>query len=142
MRKGEVIGYVTDERPLTTRVVVRQDEIDRVREDTRAVRVKLPGYLRHTLAGYIESAVPSATHLLPGVALGVRGGGRIAVDAEDPEGLTPAQSVFIVDVTLPPESPRAPAGTRVFVRFEHSGAPLAAQAGRALRQLLLARFGV
>ena len=142
VRKGEVIGYVTDERPLTTRVVVRQDEIDRVREDTRAVRVKLPGYLRHTLAGYIESAVPSATHLLPGVALGVRGGGRIAVDAEDPEGLTPAQSVFIVDVTLPPESPRAPAGTRVFVRFEHSGAPLAAQAGRALRQLLLARFGV
>ena len=142
VRKGEMLGYVNDERPLLSRVVVRQDEIDRVREDTRAVRVKLPGHLNDTLTGQIENAVPSATRELPGAALGVRGGGRIAVDAEDPEGLTPAESVFIVDVVLPPEAPRAPAGTRVFVRFEHSRATLAAQAARVLRQLLLARFGV
>ena len=76
VRKGEVLGYVTDGRPLTTRVVVRQDEIDRVREDTRTVRVKLPGYLHQTLVGHIESAVPSATRELPGAALGARGGGK------------------------------------------------------------------
>jgi len=142
VRKGQVLGYVTDGRPLTTRVVVRQDEIDRVREDTRAVRVKLPGYLARTFTGQIQSAVPSATRELPGAALGARGGGRIAVDGEDPEGRTPAESVFILDVTLPPGAPRLPAGTRVFLRFEHGGATLAAQAARAARQLLLARFGV
>lgn len=142
VRKGEVLGYVTDKRPLMTRVVVRQDEIDRVRENTLAVRVKVPGYLNRTLGGQIESAVPSATRALPATALGARGGGRIVVDGEDSEGLTPTESVFILDVALPPGTPHVPTGTRVYLRFEHGGAPFAHQVARVTRQLLLARFGV
>jgi putative peptide zinc metalloprotease protein len=142
VHKGQVLGYVTDARPLTTRVVLRQDEIDRVREDTRAVRVKLPGYPDRTFAGRIDGGVPSATRTLPGAALGARGGGRIAVDADDREGRTPADSVFVLDVTLPADAPRLPAGTRVYLRFEHGGAALAVQVARAARRLLLARWGV
>jgi len=142
VRKGQVLAYVTDGRPLTTRVVVRQDEIERVRDDTRAVRVKLPGDLDRILVGQIENAVPSATRRLPTAALGALGGGRIAVDGEDPDGRTPAESVFVLDVALPADAPRLPVGTRVYLRFEHTRTPFVAQAVRAARQLLLARFGV
>ncbi len=142
VRKGEVLGFVTDPRPLTARVVIRQSEIDRVRERTDAVRVKLPGHLRHAFTGTLATAVPSAITQLPNAALGARGGGRIAVQGKDPQGLQPAESVFLVDVVLPRQVPSVAAGTRVYLRFEHPSSPLALQLARALRQLLLTHFAV
>jgi putative peptide zinc metalloprotease protein len=121
---------------------LRQDEIDQVLEDTRVVQVKFPGYPDHTFIGQIDGGIPSATRNLPGVALGVQGGGRITIDGNDREGRTAADSVFVLDVRLPPDAPRLPVRTRVYLRFKHAGSSLAAQTTRAVRRLLLTRWGV
>ncbi|MEL7448533.1 MAG: HlyD family efflux transporter periplasmic adaptor subunit [Pseudomonadota bacterium] len=142
VRKGEVLGFISDENAQLTRVVLRQDEIDRVREHTRSVRVRLAGHSSAVYPATVENAVPSATRQLPSAALGTAGGGRVAVTASDPDGITPRDSVFVVDVRLPDHAPRLAAGTRVYLRFEHPAMPLAAQGLRAARQLLLSRFGV
>ncbi len=142
VHKGELLGYVTDERPQTVRVVLRQDEIDQVREDTRVVQVKFSGYPDRTFIGQIDGGIPSATRNLPGVALGVQGGGRIAIDGNDREGRTAADSVFVLDVMLPPDAPRLPVRTRVYLRFKHAVSSLSAQITRAVRRLLLTHWGV
>lgn len=140
--KGELLGYIADERPQIARVVVRQSEIDRVRDDTRSVRIKIPGFFDRILTGKIASSTPSAVRNLPGAALGATGGGRIPVDGADPSGHTPVDSVFVLDVALAADAPRVAAGTRVYLRFEHQGESLGYQLTRVARQLLLSRFGL
>ncbi len=142
VHEGELLGYVADERPQIVRVAVSQGEIDLVREGTRTVRIKIPGFLERTLTGQIGSVTPSAVRELPSAALGASGGGRIPIDGADPSGHTPADSVFVLEVVLRADAPRLAVGTRVYLRFEHQGATLGDQLHRTTRQLLLAHLGV
>ena len=47
-----------------------------------------------TVPADIRLALPSADNRLPSKALGAAGGGRIAVDAEDTDGLTSIEDIF------------------------------------------------
>jgi len=141
-RKGEVLGYVTDLSNPSVRAVVPQDDIGLVREQTREVRVRLADRPGETIAATIQHQVPSATDQLPSKALGSRGGGLIALDPNDPEGVTATEDVFLVDIALPSDVDVERVGTRAHIRFEHDPEPLAGRLYRMIRQLLLSRFAV
>jgi putative peptide zinc metalloprotease protein len=141
-RKGEILGYVTDLSNATVRAVVRQTDIALVREQTRAVKLRLADRPADTISASIEHQVPSATAKLPSKALGSLGGGLITVDPSDPEGTTATEDIFLVDIALPGDVGVERVGTRVHIRFEHDKEPLAGRLYRMIRQLLLSRFTV
>jgi putative peptide zinc metalloprotease protein len=127
---------------MVVRVVVPQDEIGLVRKHVRGVEVKLAEALSQNIAASVTRGVPAAQEQLPSRVLGSAGGGAIAVDPNDEQGLTPARSVFQLDVTLADEPSAWRIGQRAYVKFDHGTAPLAQQWLRLGRQLFLRRFGV
>ena len=141
-RKGEVLGYVTDLSTPSVRAAVSQADIALVREQTRAVRVRLADRPAQTIAATIQHQVPSSTAQLPSPALGSIGGGLITVDPKDPQGDTATEEVFLLDIALPGDIDVERVGTRVHIRFEHDSAPLAGRIYRMVRQMLLSRFAV
>jgi putative peptide zinc metalloprotease protein len=86
--------------------------------------------------------VPGASRQLPTAALGSAGGGAIAVDPRDNQGVTALGRVFQLELALPAEMRSSYLGTRVYVRFDHGYEPVGVQVYRALRRLLLRHFEV
>ncbi len=70
------------------------------------------------------------------------GGGKIAIDPHDADGLQTLDKVFQFDLDLNTKIPVTKLGGRVYVRFDHGLEPLALQWYRHLRQLFLRRFGI
>ncbi len=140
--QGDLIGHVVGSDVATARVVVRQSDIALVRDRTEAVEVRLCGRVGRVLPATISREVPAPTDRLPSRALGTAGGGRIPVDPEDPDGLRTLETVFQLDLALPPETAVSEIGGRVYVRFDHGSESLGVQGYRALRRLLLRQIGV
>jgi putative peptide zinc metalloprotease protein len=141
-KKGELLGYVLDRRQLIARVVVQQDNIDLVRTRTRSAELRLAEAIPQTHAAAVIREMPGGVDELPTAALGPQGGGSIAVDPKDPNGLKTLERVFVFDLQLPAAADATAFGERVHVRFNHGGEPLAAQGYRRVRQLFLSRFNV
>jgi len=142
VNKGELLGYILTGPPRLVRVVVTQDDIALVRERRAEVQVKIADRLEQTWPAEVIREVPGAHDQLPSKALSLAGGGPHGTDPRDPEGLKSLQRVFQFDLELPAAVGPVEVGTRVYVRFHHHAEPLAAQWGRRLRQLFLARFNV
>jgi putative peptide zinc metalloprotease protein len=142
VNKGELLGYILSGPPRLLRVVVTQDDIALVRERRTEVEVKIADRIEQTWPARLIREVPGGPDQLPSKALSLAGGGPHGTDPRDPEGLTSLQRLFQFDLELPEEVGPLQVGTRVFVRFHHHAEPLAAQWGRRLRQLFLARFNV
>jgi putative peptide zinc metalloprotease protein len=141
-REGEVLGYVTPGSSNIVRIVVPQDDVELVRNRLRGVSVKLAQHLTETYPARLTREVPAGQNELPSKALGTVGGGLSAVDPNDQQGRKTLQRVFQFDLELPPATPAAAFGSRVYVRFEHDWEPLGFQMFRRLRQLFLARLNV
>ena len=137
-----MLAYVTGTAINNARVAVTQNDINLVRERTRAVKVRLAGNIEHVVPAIIRREVPAATDQLPSRALGTAAGGRIAVDPLDENGLTALEKVFQFELALAEATSTGYFGQRVYVRFDHGSEPLASQWQRSLRQLFLERLGV
>ena len=142
VHKGDVLAYVTGTAINNARVAVTQNDINLVRERTREVEVRLAGNIEQVVPAIIKREVPAATDQLPSRALGTAGGGRIAVDPLDENGLTALEKVFQFELALAEPASSEYFGQRVYVRFDHGSEPLASQWQRSLRQLFLERLGV
>jgi putative peptide zinc metalloprotease protein len=142
VERGEVLGYVADFAAPTVRALVSQADIGRVRTRTRGVEVRLAERVRDVIPAHLSRELPTATRQLPSMALGAAGGGRMAVDRRDAEGLTAVDTFFQFDLELPPETSVRAIGGRVFVRFDHGSSALAPLAFESLRRLFLGRLGV
>ncbi len=143
VRKGQLVGYVVEPGDeLTARVALVQDDIAIVRQDTRGVEVMLAGWGARPVPARIRREVPGASVQLPTAALGNAGGGPIAVDPRDKQGVTALRQVFQLELVLPAEARSEYLGARVFVRFDHGFKPVGIQIYRALRRLLLRQFNV
>ena len=77
---------------------------------------------------------------LPSLALGSAAGGRLSVDLDDERGLTTAEPVFQLDLSLPANATVAGIGARVQIRFVHPPEPIAVRAIRGLRRLFLGKL--
>jgi putative peptide zinc metalloprotease protein len=142
VRQGTQLAYVLDLATLTARVVVPQAEIDLVRQRTRGIEVRLAKRLAEPLPAVIMRQGPAATEELPSMALGSQGGGSIAVDPLDTQGLKAIEKLFQFDLALPSSAGIINMGGRVFVRFDHGWEPLAQRWYQQLRQLFLSKFHV
>jgi putative peptide zinc metalloprotease protein len=135
---GDLIGYVIDQSNSLVRVVVAQQDIGLIRERTDEVWVRLTEQLDKPIKASVTRVIPAAMNRLPSAVLGTQGGGSVAVDPNDKEGLRALDRVFHLELVIPATVPRI--GGRVHVLFDHGSEPLAQQAYRRIRQLFLGRF--
>jgi putative peptide zinc metalloprotease protein len=142
VRRGELLGYVLDRSTVTARVVVSQSDIDLVRQRTKEVRIRFAEKIAETQAAVIKREVPAATDQLPSRTLSQQGGGEIAIDPRDTQGVKAFQKLFLFDIQLPEHVQVYNVGGRVYVRFDHGWEPLIWRWYRGLRQLFLKRFNV
>ena len=142
VRRGEVLAYVVNLSTVTVRAVVTQADVDLVRHRTRAVQARLAERVPEVVGGIVKREVPGASEQLPTPALGTSGGGQVAVDPSDAQGVRAMQSLFQFDIELPAGARPVGLGGRVYVRFDHGWEPLLTQWYLRVRQLFLARFNV
>jgi putative peptide zinc metalloprotease protein len=142
VRQGAPLGYVLDLRALTARVVVPDAEVELVRHRTKRIELRLVDRPRQTFTTAIQREVPAASEKLPSTALGSQGGGKIAVDPLDKDGVKSIEKIFQFDLALPARAGIRNFGGRVYVRFDHGWEPIASRWHRRLRQLFLSRFHV
>jgi putative peptide zinc metalloprotease protein len=148
-KRGELLAYVLEDGAATVRAVVEQDDVDLVRGATRSVAVRVADRIPEVYAATVQREVPGGTDRLPSAALAVTGGGEFGIDprgiASDPDGVERPRilvPVFQFDLAVDPAVRLGALGMRVYVRFQHTPAPVGVQAYRAARRLLLRRFEV
>jgi putative peptide zinc metalloprotease protein len=142
VKRGELLAHVVDLKTITVRTIVDQDSIDLIQHQTKDVQVRLAERLAYPMSASIKRLVPSASEDLPSLALGSEGGGQVPMDPHDPKGQKAIRKLFQIDLELPLQHSILNVGGRVYVRFDHGRAALAAQWYRQGRQLFLARFNV
>lgn len=141
--QGEVLAYVIAPHAPVLRALVSQDDMGLIRN---ALQHRPEGIVEAWIAngqgrpvnGRVTRIVPEASDQLPDAALGSQGGGGIAVDPRDPQGLRALTQWFQLEVTLDAAgmAPGWP-GTRAWVRIDLDSEPLGAQLYRHLRQNFL-----
>ena len=142
VRRGELLGYVVDRSAITARVVVSQSDIDIVRQRTVGVKVRLAETIGETFTAVVKRELPAATDQLPSRTLSQEGGGEIAIDPRDMQGVKAFQKVFLFDLELPVQARLYTVGGRIYVRFDHGWEPLVWRWYRGVRELFLRRFNV
>jgi putative peptide zinc metalloprotease protein len=155
VKRGQSLGMVASASEVLVRAVAGQAIGPRVatgkaRERAReahelfdeAVELRVRGRPDLFSPGRIEQALPAGLDELPSAALGYLGGGTTRVDAQDSSGRRAAEPVFELRIAVSPPAGAAPllSGQRVVVRLSSEPKPIAAQAWRALRQLLQERL--
>ena len=138
VHQGTMLGYVLTPTAPTVRAAVPGESAALVRRNHRSVAV-LVADAREPVAARVQRELPSATQVLPSAALGQQAGGRHLTDSADKEGRRILEPVFLFDVLLESEVLQR-LGQRAWVRFDLAPQPLAVQAYRGLRQLLLKHF--
>ncbi len=130
------------DRAKTVRLVVPQTDVELIRDKTQKVELRMASDIERVISGQIEREVPGAVDRLPSMALGIAGGGEIAIDPADRSGNKIFENMFQFDIALSQPIDDLYLGSRVHVRFDHGYEPIAFQLYRSLRQLFLKRFNV
>ncbi|MCC2673804.1 MAG: hypothetical protein K0R58_751 [Ramlibacter sp.] len=138
-RRGDMLGYVMAAEPAQVRVVLRDEDLLRVRGRVQGIEVRLAEEPWTSHAGTLLNETPAATRQLPSAALGDRHGGPVAVDPADKDGLRSQAPVFLLDVEVPDISPGR-IGGRAWVKLDLPSEPIGLQVLRTLRQLLVRQF--
>lgn len=139
--RGDIVGYVVTRATRTARVVVRQDDVDLVRQRLRGAEIRIASDISTVYPARLVREVPAASDEFPSAALTLEGGGSQAADRRDPNRPRALSRLFQFDVELPYEALQSGAiGQHVWVRFDHGSEPLGLQWWRRVRQLFLSRF--
>jgi len=141
-KKGDVLGYVMIAGPAHARVVVNQAEVDGVARSGDEVALRMVHAPERVLKGRVVRQVPEGDQRLPSLVLSLQGGGRVAVDPRDPQGLRTLERMFQLDVEIESDALPILYGQRVHVRFAHPPQPLGVRFYRAMRRLFLTHFNV
>jgi putative peptide zinc metalloprotease protein len=141
-KKGQLLGYITQDARKVVRVVVSQDDVDLVRSHMVRADVRLAERIAEIYRAQMIREVPAANDLLPSPVLSSEGGGALPADPRDPKSGKAMASAFQFDLELPSDVASASYGGRAYVRFVHQPEPLGRQWFRRLRQTFLARFHV
>jgi putative peptide zinc metalloprotease protein len=139
-KRGDVLGFVLPKDLHIARVLVGQNDVDLVRKRLVGAEVLVASNLGRAYPAALLREVPAASDQLPSKALTIEGGGSQAEDLRDQNHPRTLSRYFQFDVAIHPEAALGAASAHVWVRFDHGPEPLAWQAWRRLRQLLLSRF--
>jgi putative peptide zinc metalloprotease protein len=138
-KRGDMLGYVLGPEPAQVRLVLRDEDLLRVRGRVQSIEVRLADAPTASLPATLRSETPAATRQLPSAALGDRNGGPVAVDPADKDGLKTQAPVFLLDV-LVSELGADRIGGRAWVKLVLPSEPVGLQAVRVLRQMLVRQF--
>jgi putative peptide zinc metalloprotease protein len=139
VQRGAMVGYVLGPEPAQVRLVLRDEDLLRVRGRVQDVEVRLAESPWTPRPGRLQNETPAATRQLPSAALGDKQGGPVPVDPADREGLRTQAPVFLVDVVVPGLA-ASHIGGRAWVKLRLPAEPLAWQVMRSVRQALLRQF--
>ncbi|MCP5008304.1 MAG: hypothetical protein GY941_30875 [Planctomycetes bacterium] len=142
LKKGALIAYVLKMHKPLIIAVVSQSDVDFVRQNNIETEVRFAEHLEQTFSATIKQETPEALEQLPSSILSSSGGGKIAIDPSDSEGLRPLEKQYQFYIEPTEAINNVKIGGRVYVRFDHGFKPLAFQWYRSLRQLFLRRFNV
>jgi putative peptide zinc metalloprotease protein len=113
--------------------------------DLKGAEIRLVGQEGDNIVAREARVLPHEQGVLPSRALGMAGGGEIAVQTNDPHGVTAAEPFFRVLANLPSDNPDGPAllhGRLGVMRIDLGHRPLLSQGERALRQFFQRKFRV
>ncbi|MEH6585180.1 MAG: hypothetical protein V7720_01410 [Halioglobus sp.] len=142
VQRGEVLGYVADFDAPVVRVVVDQDSIEQVRNNTRAVEMRLAQRLAQVVPAQILREVPLLSNSLPSPALSTTGGGKFLLDPTDPEQRRVIDGVFNLELVPTQPWPVSKLGMRVYIKFTHGWEPVGWRLYRATRRVFLSQLNV
>jgi putative peptide zinc metalloprotease protein len=140
------LGVVASDAGIVVRVVTDQTLGPRIAEELgegAAASVRPRGRPDLGFDGVIERIVSGGQAQLPAASLGTAGGGALATNPRDPQGLRPDERFF--EVRVRPRDGAAPAlltGQRAVVRFALAPRPALAQLWTAARQLVQRRLRI
>lgn len=137
-RRGATLGYVLERREMRVRAAIPEYDAPLVRDRTQAAQA-LTEESGDAVDAHLLHDIPAATFELPSAALGDRGGGSLATDPADTDGVRTLEPVVLVDLTLTSMNLKR-IGGRAWVRFDHGVEPLAGRWYRRVRQVLLQHF--
>lgn len=140
LHQGQLLGYVVNKELAVARVVVTQQDQDRITQQLDAVDLRLAGDINDVLPGRVVRSVPQASNQLPSKVLSVQGGGQFTPDPEGLTALSTRERLFEYEIEMPVPIEEAMIGSRVYVRFDHGGETLWNQLSRRVRQLFLSRL--
>jgi putative peptide zinc metalloprotease protein len=136
--RGQLLAYVLSDARATVRVLVSQRDVDDVRSHLKGVSVMLAERPGTVWVGRPSGDTPAAVERLPAKALSNKFGGPVAADASDPDGLKPAEPMFVMDVKLTQPLPRS--GGLAKVKLELEPRPLLQTWLMRWKQLFLRHF--
>lgn len=134
VEEGAVLAHVFDGENLQAQVLVGQREQAQLEPNATQVRVKTELQPAQTHTATLTNITPQASDQLPSRILGSAGGGRLAVDGRDPDGLTSLQSWFSAELILPAAIMTPVVPNRLHVRFRYQNQPIGVQMWQQMRQ--------
>jgi putative peptide zinc metalloprotease protein len=140
--KGTLIGFIRNDEQLRARVLINQDNIGLFQRKIKQVDIRFADNISKIYRVELVRQIPQASNQLPSSAFGVSGGGAIAIDASDENGITAVEQYFQVEVSLPTDQKNVPIGQRIYVRFHHGYGSLASHIILRVKQLFLSHFNV
>jgi putative peptide zinc metalloprotease protein len=147
--RGSALGTVAQLGEWKFIAVLPQVASHVFKEEIQQAEVRLVGQEQHNLFTEPARVMPFEQGALPSAALGMAGGGLIAVSPSDPQGLVAAEPFFRIEAAFGPGSQgltdravRLSHGQIGTMRLTLSSRPLLAQWTRDVRQFLQRRFRV
>jgi len=145
LHRGTAVASVVRPEDLRIRTLLPAHVVERMRDDTRRVQLRLPGH-QWDAAGSLLWVSPSSDHAIPSAVLSVQGGGHVAVDPSvttDDGSPRAFRRHYLADFAaggLLREGRSLHLGGRVHVRIEHAPEPLGYRLWRDLRRSFLRLF--
>lgn len=124
VHQGDQVGFILSESLARVRVVVRQEELAWVQDDTRNIKLIFASQPQSILHADILHTVPNGTKNLPSPALGTAGGGRIVISNEAESYGMAVEKVFLIDLAIKEKLPAYYYGQRARIAFAHSSQTL------------------
>ncbi len=142
-RRGQLLGQIIDSAPPVVKLAVAQSDVSALREQTRAVSVRLRAPDLHPVDAALLRDAVGATQQLPSPALSQALGGDILTDPQDEQHLKALRPVVLMEVQLGKSwssEHAARLGERAWVRLDHGWSPPIWQFLRWVRHRALLDF--
>lgn len=141
LRRGERFGFVSEPGRLHVTVLVRESDIEAVRDRTRAVELRFASAPLQAQAAAVIRLMPTSTQDLPSRVLALDGGGPFALDPKAHGEAVAFERLFRLDLAAEGLAAHR-IEERVYVLFQHPAEPLAFRWYRHLRRAFLRQLRV
>ena len=137
--QGELIGHVVNPDDYIVQVVVPEKQSRPLHNGVVSASVRLAENVLYQHSAHVSRRIPAASNILPSAALGVAGGGGIAVASSDDSGLTTIERVFHIQLSFDEPISVSGVGERAFVKLRHRAEPMGVRLYRAAQQTFISR---